>query len=191
MWDAPQCMQGELCILLLELNTGAWASVKLRTPGLGKMWVWFWMLDVSKVIWSGCWVRGIVTGRTEFVVDDESLRERPWRWLWVSGKWQTIAQGAKLTRVENRWELQESPMLFQWRTQRGTIATMGIMEIMMTQVWVAPSPPGGRAWCSGATLSQKLHGVEPTMIISATKGREREKRTTSNWLVFDPMVPWP
>lgn len=37
-------------------HSESWASVRLRTPCLGKMWVWFWMVDMSKAIWSGCWV---------------------------------------------------------------------------------------------------------------------------------------
>lgn len=59
----------------------------------------------------------------------------------------------------------------QWRTQRiKTIATIEIMGIMMANNWVALSPPGGRTWYSMALLSQKLGGIEPTMITSATNG---------------------
>lgn len=35
------------------------------------------MADVSRIMWSGCWVRVVVTGRTNFMVVNESLREGP------------------------------------------------------------------------------------------------------------------
>lgn len=50
------------------------------------------------------------------------------------------------------------------------IAIMGIRGIRMADSWVALSPRGGRTWYSMATLSQKPHGVEPTMVTPATKG---------------------
>lgn len=84
---------------------------------------------------------------------------------------QLVTQGTKLARVGNGYGWQDSSRPSQWRTQRiKMIAIMGIRGIRMADNWVALSPRGGRTWYSMATLSQKPHGVEPTMVTPATKG---------------------
>lgn len=51
--------------------------MRLKAPSLGKMRVWFWMMDVSRVMCSDCRVSVVVTERANFMIINESLREGP------------------------------------------------------------------------------------------------------------------
>lgn len=61
------------------------------------------MADVSRIMWSGCWVRVVVTGRTNFMVVNESLREGPQAVAVGYGKWHPSV-GHSRDKVGKSWE---------------------------------------------------------------------------------------
>ena len=108
------------------------------------------------------------------MVVNESLREGPQAGavgLWEMAPISRSLKGQSWQELGMGRDGRDSSRPSQWRTQGiRMIAIMGIRGIRMANNWVALSPPGGRAWYSMATLSQKPHDVEPTMVTPATKG---------------------